>query len=904
MHIRLSRILFAGVSTAVIILAASASVHAQSVNGEYVIDLQPQTARPAVPPPVSETMPVEGKPVEPRPINSRAVIEPVVTPLAIAGQKPDESALRYYASLQQTRRVETEIKRISRLYPDWKPPENLSSAPTGGGVDEQPFWDLYRLNKIDELEAEIARRKNAEPDWNPSGDLMDKISRKKTRLTIANLWKSGKWKNLIAFVKDSDVDAGNAEVDIVWTIAEAYAKVKQTADALRLYKSVMEKDDEFKNRLATVQKAMSVLRMTDVEELIALARKDANGLSELEPIAIDITRGRISAYLHDERAEPIPGGELNRFEEYARKQTGDANQPGLVAWYHYKNKAFPQALEWFKFAIAQGGDAMIAHGLSHALRELGMYRETEEVSYAWRQPLVHNAILFIDILERDLTKEIPPYIEPHRLLRYAQVTMDTASGEGAQGLAWYAYNTCQFPVALEWFERAVAWLPKEATVYGYALALRRQKKMKEFWETLNRYDGLFPKVIDIIYPDGRHHPPTPCDLLNNKSAQQKYQQHYAGATAYSVPAPYVQGQPLAGGRSTYAAMQYPSMQYPGSAPAPQAALPVQQASPQLQYPGQQPWNGQPGYYANPALNAEGAREPKVDRKLFPVAVDPQNPLRHFPTGRFMGPPSPAAAAQPAAQTPLMREPLPGMRTLVARRVPDVGPMPYERWGYQLLPGYNGIQIASAPHDAVKAPEGTLWTTLQAKDAQATRGGALDPLRQDLVALIARLTQAPRVPPPLASTTGPWSSPKPYKSREQLEAESLPEPEIEMAGPVDAPAAPAAALPANRAAPLLNAAPAPQPQTSQPDAGVIRIHAADHLAQQANAAYNRKQYTQTLDILDQRARNLPENEEIKLMRAWSLLNIGSVEEARKIFNSLGPAARRAAASPAPAQTRTR
>jgi cellulose synthase operon protein C len=63
---------------------------------------------------------------------------------------------------------------------------------------------------------------------------------------------------------------------------------------------------------------------------------------------------------------------------------------------------------------------------------------------------------------------VPPHIEPARIARYAQVTMKTQSGEGAQGLAWYAYNNCEFDTAMEWFQRAVAWFPKQDTVYGYA----------------------------------------------------------------------------------------------------------------------------------------------------------------------------------------------------------------------------------------------------------------------------------------------------------------------------------------------------------------------------------------------------------------------------------------------------
>ena len=153
---------------------------------------------------------------------------------------------------------------------------------------------------------------------------------------------------------------------------------------------------------------------------------------------------------------------------------------------------------------------MIAHGLAHTLRRLGMVREAEEVAYAWREPLVNNVILFIDLLETDLTRQVPPYIEPERIARYAQVTLNTASGEGARALAWYAYNSCQFDAALEWFQRGVAWLPKEATVYGYALTLHASQGL-----TVTRTHGLAndalrkepvgPALIEECNGDRRDH---------------------------------------------------------------------------------------------------------------------------------------------------------------------------------------------------------------------------------------------------------------------------------------------------------------------------------------------------------------------------------------------------------------
>lgn len=941
--------------------AAPAVLHAQASRDEgFLVDV-PASARPVIPAPPApppaakpqpriETVPAASVEPQPKPVpETKKESEPSaqpepesgakIVPLATDGRGPDESALRYYASLQQTRRVETEIKRLQRLYPDWRPPENIFNAPAAGAVDEQPFWDLFALDKMNELRGEIDKRMKKEPGWQPSPDLMDKIRRKESRLNITALWKAGKWKDIIAFVRGNTEAVGEStDVDILWTVAEAYAKTKQTADALNIYKSILKNNREPEQRLATVQKAMAVLRMSDVEELLAMAKKDSRGYSEFDGIAIDITRGRISAYLHDERQEQIPEAELRAFEHYA-KEDKDPNQPGLVAWYYYKIRTFSQALEWFKHSISRGGDAMIAHGLAHSLRELGLYRETEEVAYAWREPLVNNAILFIDILERDLTKQVPPYIEPERLLRYAQVTMDGASGEGAQALAWYAYNACQFPTALEWFERAVAWLPKEATVYGYALTLQKLKKTKEFWDTINRYDGLFPKVIEIIYPDDYQHPPTPCDLVEGR-AQQRQVQPTAPQYGFAVPSPY-NAQPSAVapyGAPRPAAMPgvagyggapaSPLTQQPGApAPAAQAVAPVvpqppfaqQQAAPPSYYATAQ---GAPGYYQNP--DQVYRREPRIDRKLFPVSVDPQNPLRFYPTGRYMGPQSAAALQGMAMQSPLVNEPPMVMLQLVARRVPDVTRMPYERWGYALLPGYNGIAVPTGPHSSEKAPSGTLWTTLMARDAASTRGGAFDPIRNDVAALMQRMSSIPRVPPPTASINGPWTAPRPYKSREQLEAEGALQPANASAGATETPralappalsmmpasaaaAAPAELPPRARELPPQATRPsapaAPQPSNIVAPQAKAETNARDTLGKQAAEFYNRKQFVEALEALDRRLKTTPETTDLRLIRAWSLLNLNRVDEAKQVFGTLsGPARPRASAENANARSR--
>ncbi|PIK71496.1 hypothetical protein CS379_19000, partial [Methylobacterium frigidaeris] len=427
-------------------------------------------------------------------------------------------------------------------------------------------------------------------------------------------------------------------------------------DAFNLYKSVLDGNADTGARLATIQKAMAHIKMEQAERLIAMGRQDSSGNSEFDPIRLDITRARIAAFLHDEPAQTPTLPDLTAFQAYARK-TAEPSQTGLLGWYAYKRRQFREALEWFKLAIARGGDAMVAHGLAHTLRELNMMREAEEVAFAWRDRFVGNELLFIDLLERKLTLASPPYIEPARIERYARVVNATASGEGAQGLAWYAYNSCQFDAALEWFQRAVAWMPSESTVFGYALTLQRLRRQRPYLEVVNRYDGLFPKVVDLLFRESQGGPPLPCAVQ--------------GATAST-------------GRAAPA---------PATPPRPE---------PQASY-GRVPRPDAPG-----AGGRAEAVPPAVQRGEFPLAVPLDNPLR-YPA---------AAAAQNAAPGSYAREPAVPAPPLVARRVPGAGAMPYERYGYTLLPGYNGLD---KPEGLSAPPPGTLW-----QDQQGERNRSASP----------------------------------------------------------------------------------------------------------------------------------------------------------------------------------
>jgi cellulose synthase operon protein C len=348
------------------------------------------------------------------------------TIVAASAGAVDETALREYARQKRADRVEMETRRLERIYPDWKPPADLWTA-RPSGPDEAPLWELYETDHLDALRKAIADRQVAEPDWKPSDDLVDKIRAREIRETILGRAAAGKWAEVARLADDNGLAGGTQDVELLWVIAEALAHTERAPEAAGLYRFVLQNRTALGERTATIQKALATISMAEAENLIAMGRVGADGKNEFDVIRPDITRARIAAFLRNDPAKDVEAPDLAAVEDAARL-SADPGETRLLAWYAYRLGRFDAALDWFKLSLAHQGDAMTAHGMALALLKLGFRAEAEEVAYSWREQLANNMILFIDILETDLTKEVPPFVEPARLARYAQVTTKTQSG--------------------------------------------------------------------------------------------------------------------------------------------------------------------------------------------------------------------------------------------------------------------------------------------------------------------------------------------------------------------------------------------------------------------------------------------------------------------------------------------
>ena len=121
------------------------------------------------------------------------------------------------------------------------------------------MWDLFTAGRFDELRTAISVRQSADPGWQPSEDLARKLNRGTLRSAARAAVRDGAWEAIIARVKASQETVQNLDIDIAWTLAEAYARTGDLAQASTVYRTLLTEQTDAGLRLATVQKAMAAM---------------------------------------------------------------------------------------------------------------------------------------------------------------------------------------------------------------------------------------------------------------------------------------------------------------------------------------------------------------------------------------------------------------------------------------------------------------------------------------------------------------------------------------------------------------------------------------------------------------------------------------------------------------------
>jgi len=414
----------------------------------------------------------------------------------------DESALRYFASQGDTRRVNAEIARLRALYPNWTPPSDLSQLSAGGGASAPPdpiterLWNLYREDRIAEVRAAIAERQTSDPNWKPPEELVTALETVEARRRLVNASDSGQWQTVLTVATESPGLLTCTNVDVLWRVAEAFARTDQSTRTRDVYTYLLTNCANPAERLATLQKALTLLPEQQVADLLQFERRTGESPDDFSSIRDELSRRRVERASLDSKMT-ASAEDLAAVERLIRN-TNEAGPVLTLGWYNYHHGNPARALELFKTALDRNGGAKAAEGYAMSLRALERLTDAEAFAYEWRERAPENRKIYLDIATALLSQDPAPRLDARVVARIVPVVTAQRFADGAQALGWYSYNTQQIRTARDWFRTALGWRPEdEPSAYGLALSTQRLNERAAFNAVVAQWRNRSERIADL-----------------------------------------------------------------------------------------------------------------------------------------------------------------------------------------------------------------------------------------------------------------------------------------------------------------------------------------------------------------------------------------------------------------------
>jgi hypothetical protein len=411
----------------------------------------------------------------------------------------DESALRYFASKGDTARLQAEIARLRSLYPNWTPPADPLAVPQTGDPQLENMWQLYASSRYAEVRKAIADRQASEAGWQPPDNLLEGLALAEARQRLVN---SSDLKQYTAVI---DTAAGNpglltcGEVDVLWRLAEAFAKTEKPERARDAYLYILNNCEGAGERLGTVQKASTLLPVPMVEDLLAREKPGPDGQPEFEPIKDDLAR-QFVANAGEKPDIIVSDLYLQRLERLAESQKL-ASDALLLGWYNIRRQKMDDAEKWFRRAHDEEDSASASQGLALALIARGEPREAEDVMFKWRTSSDDARATYLAAAANLLALDPPIALEPDVLKRIAGETVAQKDAATAQEFGWYSRAFQQPQLALQWFSAALSWkADDEPSAYGLALTYQETNNVAEVLRLQQQWGATSQRIADVGRP--------------------------------------------------------------------------------------------------------------------------------------------------------------------------------------------------------------------------------------------------------------------------------------------------------------------------------------------------------------------------------------------------------------------
>ncbi|MGD9476190.1 cellulose synthase [Shinella sp. G-2] len=384
----------------------------------------------------------------------------------------DESALRYFAARGDIARLNAEIARLRSLYPTWTPPENPLAVPVNEDKQLEAMWALYSQSRYADVRAAITKRQQEDPQWMPPSDLVERLDVAEKRAELIAASNAGKSEDVVRLGAETPSLLTCSDADVLWRVAEAFARTDRKQRAKDAYGYMLDNCTDAPVRVATMQKASTLLAYQDMQDLLSRERVGADGIKEFDAVRSDLARRFVGE--GDEDATITVAPAYLKLVEKLVADEGLASDALLLGWYHLRRDENAIAEPFFRKARAVEDSASAAQGLALILLARKMPGEAEDVMYAWRTSSDQARQTYLAATANLLALDPPPKLDAKVLGRIAQVTLEEKHPETGEQFGWYALVMDQPTTAAEWFSQVLEWKKDdEPAAYGLGVARLR-----------------------------------------------------------------------------------------------------------------------------------------------------------------------------------------------------------------------------------------------------------------------------------------------------------------------------------------------------------------------------------------------------------------------------------------------
>ncbi|MBP2463613.1 MULTISPECIES: hypothetical protein [unclassified Rhizobium] len=407
----------------------------------------------------------------------------------------DETALRYYATQRDLKRLGAEIRRLKALYPNWDAPEDLFDPPTN--VSEQPLWEMFGRGDYAGVHNEVARLQGDNPNWKPSADLQMKLGLAEIRTLMQRAFAQRNWSQVVELAESTPALMVCQDMNSIWLTAESLARTQDLTRAFELYKYVLTTCTNRNERLATVQKASLILPEAGFANLVAMGRSLPDGSLEFENVSLDPLRSRMGSLAQgNPAAGVVTTDQLQRLAILAQK-TNSASDAALFGWYYYSQKSWEAAYQWFSFAHQVAADPKSLEGMILCMRNLD--HEVEATVLAKKNVELTPEItkIYIELVADQMTDEKPAVMKSEDLKQFEQLVLEHESALGTQALGWYLLSQKNIADASRLFDKSVSFEPTEGGVVGQAVVAARTKRWATVSAIKKKYGDRYSGLADV-----------------------------------------------------------------------------------------------------------------------------------------------------------------------------------------------------------------------------------------------------------------------------------------------------------------------------------------------------------------------------------------------------------------------